>query len=115
MKIRSGAAAVSAVLLTALLTLLLAIAAGPSARAGSEDLNGFNQKYGTAGTRLDSCSMCHTSGSPSASDVNPYGTDYAGASYDFASIEQRDSDGDGVRNLDEINARTFPGDRNDRR
>ena len=107
--------AVPAILLTALLALLFAMAVGPSARAGSEDLEGFNHKYGTAGTRLDSCSTCHTSGSPSARDVNPYGTDYAGASYDFATIEQRDSDGDGVRNLDEINARTFPGDRNDRR
>lgn len=114
MSIRSATPAVSAVLLTALMTLLLAITAGPSALAGNEDLNGFNQKYGTAGTRLDSCTTCHTSGSPSASDVNPYGTDYAGASYDFATIEQRDSDGDGVRNLDEINARRFPGDRNDR-
>jgi hypothetical protein len=114
MNIRSATAAVSAVVLTALLTLLLAIASGPPARAGRDDLNRFNQKYGTAGTRLDSCSTCHMSQSESARDVNRYGTDYAGADHDFATVEPKDSDGDGVTNIDEIRARTFPGDPNDR-
>ncbi len=31
----------------------------------------FNDVYGTAGTRLDTCNTCHTTGS----STNPYGTD----------------------------------------
>ncbi len=31
--------------------------------------------------------------------------------YDFAAIEKKDSDGDGVSNIDEINKGTNPGDK----
>jgi len=48
----------------------------------------FNTRYGTAGSAIDQCLLCHTSNSnPSASNVNPYGTAYANSGYDFAAIE----------------------------
>ena len=72
-------------------------------------LNDFNLRYGTAGTALDSCTLCHT-GSPSGSNLNSYANAYAANGYNFAAIEALDSDGDGFSNIAEINARTFPGD-----
>lgn len=100
-------------LLTGLLTLLLAVVVRPEARALPDYLAQFNSTYGTSGTKLDDCATCHSGGAPSAANLNPYGTDFAGANHDFAAIEPKDSDGDGVTNIDEINARTFPGDPND--
>lgn len=76
-----------------------------SALAFSSLINDFNSRYGTAGTVLDSCSICH----PSVPALNSYGADFAG-SFDFVAIEGLDSDGDGFVNLDEINAGTWPGD-----
>lgn len=73
----------------------------------------FNEKYDTSGSRLDSCETCHASSSPSAENLNPYGTDFAANNHDFAAIEGLDSDGDGFTNIDEINALTFPGDPED--
>ena len=35
---------------------------------------------------------------------------FAAANHDFGAIEPKDSDGDGVTNINEINKRTFPGD-----
>ena len=80
----------------------------------------FNQKYDTTGTRIDSCTICHASGS----ELNDYGKalDEAGIKKDsndtevmqgLTSIEQDDSDGDGFSNIDEINARFFPGNASD--
>jgi len=65
-----------------------------------------------AETRLDACTLCHTSGS----DLNNYGADYLanGRNPDaFGLIEALDSDTDGFINLDEINLLTFPGDSTD--
>lgn len=98
--------------LAGLMTLLLVVAALPLAGATPDYLSQFNAKYGTAGTKLDNCSTCHT-GTPNAANINPYAADFAGNNHDFAAIEGLDSDGDGVMNIDEINARTFPGDPND--
>ncbi len=69
-----------------------------------------------SGTKLDSCTnMCHN---PQLYDLgdrlgNFYARDYQNANYNFSAIEELDSDGDGVSNIDEINAGTFPGDIND--
>lgn len=96
-----------------LMTLVLVGVARPPAGATPDYLSQFNAKYGTTGSKLDNCSTCHT-GPPSADSINSYATDFAGANHDFTAIETKDSDGDGVANLDEINARTFPGDPDDR-
>ena len=83
------------------------------AQAKPEYLDAFNKKYGTRSTKLDSCQTCHASQSPNAQNLNPYGTDLGKHNHDFGAIEGLDSDGDGFKNIDEINATTFPGDPND--
>ena len=69
----------------------------------------WEMKYGY----VTSCSLCHSKGG--GSQVNSYGEDFQrfgmtpGA---FASIEKRDSDKDGTINIDEIKAKSNPGDFN---
>ncbi len=82
----------------------------PQAQAFSSFLNNFNTTYGTAGTRLDTCSTCHVS--ESNFSFNPYGSDFRDAG-SLTAIESLDSDGDGFTNIDEIVALTFPGNSND--
>jgi hypothetical protein len=77
-----------------------------------EYLADFNKKYGTQGTKLDSCDTCHTT-SQDADHLNPYGADVRKANHDYGAIEGLDSDGDGFTNIDEIKAGTFPGNPND--
>ncbi|MBZ0155614.1 MAG: Ig-like domain-containing protein [Alphaproteobacteria bacterium] len=91
------------------LVLFLAGASG-SVYAVSSDLDAFNARYGTSGTPLDTCTVCHTS-PPS---LNLYGTAFLNSNRDFAAIENFDSDGDAFTNIIEINARTFPGDASSR-
>jgi hypothetical protein len=58
------------------------------------------------------CNICHNEGG--GTKRNPYGEDWqrSGEGLDaFAQIEQRDSDGDGASNLDEIKGGSNPGDR----
>ena len=93
-------------------------------------LDAFNGEYGTVDTRLDTCSTCHSFGRR----TNVYGSDLMSA-FEAAikdssmqliegqaleefvaslhDIEELDSDGDGFSNIDEIAARTFPGDPDD--
>ena len=73
--------------------------------ASSGYLSQFNTRYGTSGTALNTCSVCHTT-TPSR---NSYGSAYGSNNRNFATIEPLDSDGDGFTNIAEINARTFPG------
>ena len=89
---------ISAILMAVLGILTLA---SGSALAESNYLNSFNSQYGTSGTTLDSCNLCH----PSVPSLNGYCNDYAGG-FNFTNIEGLDSDGDCFVNLDEINART---------
>jgi hypothetical protein len=89
-------------------------ALSPPASSVPEYLSQFNDKYGTSGGKLDSCLTCHQSQAAGKDNLNPYGTDFAGANHDFAVIEGKDSDGDGVTNLDEINKGTFPGNPSDK-
>jgi hypothetical protein len=77
----------------------------PDAHAVSDYLTLFNARYGTSGTALNSCSVCHTS----VPTLNAYGTAYMNSGYNFATIESADSDRDTFTNIVEINARTFPG------
>jgi hypothetical protein len=97
-------------LLSAVLSAIGFAAWSPPAQSTPEYLNAFNEKYGTTGSKLDSCVTCHSSQAASADNLNPYGTDFAGANHDFGAIEAKDSDGDGVTNVDEIKKGTFPGD-----
>ncbi|MCC6152797.1 MAG: hypothetical protein IT367_03515 [Candidatus Hydrogenedentes bacterium] len=59
-------------------------------------------------TVLDSCSLCHSSGT----NRNAYGADFGAANHNFTAIENDDSDNDGFDNITEIEALTKPGDAN---
>lgn len=61
-----------------------------------------------AGSRLDGCILCHRDGIGDG-ERNAFATDFEENGYDFAAIETFDSDGDGFTNLEEFEARTFPG------
>jgi hypothetical protein len=84
-------------------------ALSPPAHSTPDNLNAFNNRYGTSGTKLDSCLTCHQSQAAAKDNLNPYGKDLNDAKIDFGAIESKDSDGDGVSNIDEIKKRTFPG------
>ena len=67
----------------------------------------FEAKYGYKVT----CDLCHEKGGGSSS--SDYGKAFlrSGANFPaFAKLEKRDSDGDGASNLEEIQARSNPGD-----
>ncbi|MBI4661893.1 MAG: immunoglobulin domain-containing protein [Verrucomicrobia bacterium] len=89
-----------------------------SVQAFQGDLDTFNGKYGTTGSRLNSCQTCHLQNS--FRPRNDYGIAYENAKKNqnalnaFQSIESLDSDGDGSSNLDEIKLLFFPGDAADR-
>lgn len=96
--------------------LVMVMAGVAGARSGY--LSTFNTKYGTAGTRLDDCTLCHVSGSK---DRNVYGSAFEAAmgannatvQSALTAIEGSDSDGDHATNILEINSRTLPGDPQD--
>ncbi len=93
------------------------------AQAHSGYLTTFDGKYGTSGTRLDTCDTCHV---PGGKTRNPFGLDvqaqfYPATNVDAATlsaaltaVEPLDSDGDTYSNITEIRALTFPGDPNDK-
>jgi hypothetical protein len=97
--------------ITYIFLLVLAIAAGTFsiAYAHRDFMEKFNDTYGTRGTPLDTCITCHSN----ILNLNPYGEDFRDNGSDFAAIEQMDSDDDGFSNIDEINARSLPGDSGD--
>lgn len=75
--------------------------------ANIPDLSSFNTRY--PGNKMAGCSLCHTS--PPA--LNTYGADFKAAGRNaaaFTLIENRDSDGDGFSNLQEIQSGSYPGD-----
>jgi hypothetical protein len=86
----------------------------PPAQSTPELQSQFNAKYQTRGSKLDSCMTCHTQQAGGKENMYAYGTDLGAAGGDFAAIEPKDSDGDGVTNIDEIKAEAFPGDPNDK-
>jgi hypothetical protein len=94
---------------SAFAALALLLLAQGSALATPNFKTLFNNKYGTAGTVLDTCTLCHTS----VPARNPYGDDFFNAGANLAALDaiaNIDSDGDGATNITEINALTFPGD-----
>jgi len=95
----------------------LAVGFAGVAQARSGYLSTFDSKYGTSGTKLDSCDTCHV---PGGKTRNPYGltVEANGAATNISAAltasEPVDSDGDTYSNITEINARTFPGDASDK-
>jgi hypothetical protein len=78
----------------------------------------FVAAYPEAKAKLGKCTTCHTASLPKKDswDLNPYGKDLyekafdkAAKTYEFKKVEKLDSDGDGVKNIDEIKAGTNPG------
>ncbi len=90
--------------------------------ATMDNLKAFDAKYPEAKAKLGKCTTCHTVPLPKkdAAPLNAYGKDLQKTinpkdpkkAPDFAKVEQLDSDGDGVKNIDEIKAGTNPGDKN---
>jgi len=110
---------------------------------GENDSGIFLEAYpDKAGTKLDSCTLCHSGGSYISGDkpvtlgscqwchysygydasgeieetLNPYGKAYQSNGRNVAalkSIEGQDSDGDGYSDRSELDALRFPGDAND--
>jgi len=99
------------------LALLLTLGLGMSLSANLNIQKAFKAKYPEA-TALGKCTTCHVKPLPKKDDHenNAYGNDLKatkkGDKYDFAAIEKKDSDGDGVSNIDEIKKGTNPGDKN---
>lgn len=100
------------------LALLTALGLGTSLLATMDIQKAFKEKYPEAKALNTKCSTCHTMALPKKDGDhtnNPYGADLAktkkDGKYDFAAIEKKDSDGDGVSNVDEINKGTGPGDK----
>jgi hypothetical protein len=95
------------------LTLLLAAGFAGSLYATMDDQKAFVAKYPDAKAKLGKCSTCYEKAMPKKEDaaLNAYGKDVkeTGKVVDFAKVEAKDSDGDGVNNLDEIKAGTNPG------
>jgi hypothetical protein len=101
------ALAALAVSLTSLLTSPLSV------HAVGSYLTQFLVQYPAAGsTKLNSCVLCHPGGN--TANLNGYAKDFAAAGHKFPAIEAKDSDGDGVSNLLEITAGTWPGDASDK-
>ena len=134
--------------LVALCALIVVFATGSVAtaayhHAGEADAPNFLLAYpNMAGTKLDSCTLCHTGGSyisgtktttlgscqwchykygyDKSGDItatlNLYGKDYLAQGRNvaaFKTIEALDSDGDSFTNIVEINAVRYPGDATD--
>jgi hypothetical protein len=102
------------------LATLAALAFGTTLLASMDIQKEFVAKYPDAKAKLGRCGTCHTKPMPKKDDfeLNAYGKAMEKAvvdpkaakkSYDFAKIEAEDSDGDGAKNLDEIQAGTNPG------
>jgi len=107
---------------TIAVSVILALCLGTTVLATLDNQKAFSAKYPDAKS-LHKCSTCHVKALPKKDgdhELNPYGKDVlAKAIVDpkaakkvikFEKIEALDSDGDGVKNIDEIKAGTNPGD-----
>ncbi len=96
----------------AVLALLLLLQRPKPAQAFPSDLDAAEAQYPViVGERIDNCFLCHVNAS--GGPRNPYGSDFAAHGRDFTAIENIDLDSDGILNIDEINALTYPGDPDD--
>jgi mono/diheme cytochrome c family protein len=104
--------------LTALLILGSAfVLLSPGAEAKQKFMSGFAQAYpAAAGTALDSCLLCHTNPvNPGENNLNNYGEDWEDGDFGDKNflepaLVNRDSDGDGIPNGQEIQQLSLPGD-----
>src|SRR5512139_3016804 len=92
--------------------ILLAAVIGTATLATAYGVGSYMTSFETtypaaAGSSIDTCTLCHTSSS--GGSRNSYGSAYASNGYSYKAIESLDSDGDGFTNIQEINAKTFPG------
>ncbi len=103
-----------------LLSLAAALGLGSTLLASVDAQKQFIAAYPEAKAKLGKCTTCHTAAMPKKDswDLNAYGKDLkekaldaAKKTYDFKKVEALDSDGDGVKNIDEIKAGTNPGDK----
>ena len=91
--------------LMAIVAVTVLAFAGPASATSSYN-SSFRTAYpAAAGSRIDSCSLCHTS----APALNSYGSAYASANHNFTTIASADSDRDTYSNSIEIAAFFFPG------
>ena len=74
-----------------------------------KQLKATYQNYQPEG-KAPACNVCHIK--EEMPHLNPYGLDFQKNGDDFAKIESLDSDGDGAPNKAEIDANTYPGDKN---
>jgi hypothetical protein len=99
-------------ILAAILAVFVAVSFSSTSDTSASGgyLTAFNTKYGTDGTKLDDCATCHNEDF----SLNDYGAaiEAQGGAIDaaLAAVESMDSDGDTYSNIDEITARTWPGD-----
>ncbi len=89
-----------------IIAAILLVALSGTAFAIGTYMPQFQNRYGVAGSTIDTCRLCHTI----IPALNSYGTAFRTASRNFAAIEGLDSDGDGRTNIQEITAGTFPGE-----
>lgn len=118
-------------LLKRFILLLIVIIIISPASAIPELLDGFNFKYKTSESKLDSCELCHQSEilntkscgychtaksiSEKGKKLNPYGNDLKKnlnltLNESFKKIEKLDSNKDGVTNIKKIRDKSFPGE-----
>jgi hypothetical protein len=107
---------------TMAVSALLAFCVGTTLLANLDNQKAFVAKYPDAKASLGKCTTCHTKSLPKKEDheMNAYGKDVQTKcivdskaekkTYKFEKIESLDSDGDGVKNVDEIKAGKNPGD-----
>jgi len=107
---------------TVAVSVLLAFCVGTTLLANLDNQKAFVAKYPDAKAALGKCTTCHVKSLPKKEDheSNAYGKDLlakavvdpkaAKKEFKFEKIEALDSDGDGVKNIDEIKAGTNPGD-----
>ena len=107
---------------TMAVSVLVAVCAATTMLATMDNQKAFVTKYPDAKASLGKCSTCHVKPLPKKEDHenNPYGKDLLAKAvvdpkaekktFAFEKIEGLDSDGDGVKNIDEIKAGTNPGD-----
>ena len=102
------------------LVLFAALGLASTLLATADAQKQFVAAYPDAKAKLGKCTTCHTAAMPKKDswDLNAYGKDLyekafdkATKTYDFKKVEGLDSDGDGVKNIDEIKAGTNPGDK----